>query len=158
MAFPTTPSNGDEYTNALGTVYKYLTADDKWYIINAPGGGLTFTLSADSTVIIWNTDGAANTNYQDIDLDSYFTVPANTVGAAIMIESKDGVLNLIYFGATETDNQNYTHYSQVVNTSLVDNIGFCPLAAGNIIKLKCVNTVPTAYTRLWIRVVGWWTT
>ena len=36
MAFPTTPSNGDEYTNALGTIYKYLTADDKWYIINAP--------------------------------------------------------------------------------------------------------------------------
>ena len=36
MAFPTTPSNGDEYTNALGTVYKYLDADNKWYIINAP--------------------------------------------------------------------------------------------------------------------------
>ncbi|KKK57518.1 hypothetical protein LCGC14_3053650, partial [marine sediment metagenome] len=36
MAFPTSPSNGDEYTNALGTVYKYLTADDKWYIISAP--------------------------------------------------------------------------------------------------------------------------
>ena len=35
MAFPTSPSNGDEYTNALGTVYKYLTADDKWYIISA---------------------------------------------------------------------------------------------------------------------------
>ena len=36
MAFPTSPSNGDEYTNALGTIYKYLTADDKWYIISAP--------------------------------------------------------------------------------------------------------------------------
>jgi len=36
MAFPTSPSNGDEYTNALGTLYKYLTTDDKWYIINAP--------------------------------------------------------------------------------------------------------------------------
>lgn len=34
MAFPTSPSNGDEYTNALGTKYKYLTADDKWYIIS----------------------------------------------------------------------------------------------------------------------------
>ena len=36
MAFPTSPSNGDEYTNALGTIYKYLTTDDKWYIISAP--------------------------------------------------------------------------------------------------------------------------
>ena len=33
MAFPTSPSDTDQYTNALGTVYQYLTADDKWYII-----------------------------------------------------------------------------------------------------------------------------
>ena len=180
MGFPTSPSNGDEYTNALGTIYKYLTADDKWYIINAPlnlndltekdhaslanvtaaqhQSAYLFTLSADSTKIVWNTDGAANNNYQSIDLDTYFTVPANTVGAAIKIETKDGVLNLIYFGATEIDNQNYAHDSQVVDRSMNENIGFCPLASGNIIKMKCVNTVPTAYTRLYISVIGWWTT
>jgi len=35
MAFPTSPSEGQEYTNALGTVYKYTNVgnDDKWYII-----------------------------------------------------------------------------------------------------------------------------
>ena len=32
MGFPTSPNDGDEYTNVLGTVYKYQTADDKWYI------------------------------------------------------------------------------------------------------------------------------
>jgi len=35
MAFPTSPDDGDEYTNALGTIYKYLASDDKWYIIAA---------------------------------------------------------------------------------------------------------------------------
>ncbi|KKN22852.1 hypothetical protein LCGC14_0910820 [marine sediment metagenome] len=180
MAFPTSPSNGDEYTNALGTVYKYLTTDDKWYIINAPinlndlaeknhislanvtaaqhQSAYLFTLSADSTVIQWQTDGAANNNYQDIDLDSYFTVPANTVAAALTMETRDGVLNLLYFGATETDLQNYVHYSQVINISMVENVSFCPLATGNILKFKCLNTVPTAFTRIFIKIVGWWTT
>lgn len=32
--FPTSPNDGDEYTTALGTVYKYLATDDKWYIIS----------------------------------------------------------------------------------------------------------------------------
>ncbi|KKK88204.1 hypothetical protein LCGC14_2745520, partial [marine sediment metagenome] len=35
MAFPTSPSNGDQYTNALGTIYQYQAADDKWYIVTA---------------------------------------------------------------------------------------------------------------------------
>ena len=35
--FPTDANDGDEVTNALGTVYKYNAADDKWYIINAYG-------------------------------------------------------------------------------------------------------------------------
>ena len=39
MGFPTTPNDGDEYTNALGTKYKYLDADHKWYIITGFGAG-----------------------------------------------------------------------------------------------------------------------
>lgn len=34
MAFPTSPSDGQEYTTILGTVYKYRASDDCWYIIN----------------------------------------------------------------------------------------------------------------------------
>jgi len=33
MAFPTSPSNGDQYTNANGTLYEYVAADDKWVIV-----------------------------------------------------------------------------------------------------------------------------
>ncbi len=40
MGFPTSPTHGDEYTTALGTVYKYSNItpdfDDKWYIISSP--------------------------------------------------------------------------------------------------------------------------
>lgn len=32
MAFPLSPSNLDEYTNNLGTVYQYIAADTKWII------------------------------------------------------------------------------------------------------------------------------
>jgi len=38
MAFPTSPDDGDEYTNALGTKYKYHAADDKWYIMSVVAG------------------------------------------------------------------------------------------------------------------------
>lgn len=34
MGFPTSPSDEDEYTTILGTVYKYRLSDDCWYIIN----------------------------------------------------------------------------------------------------------------------------
>ena len=34
MAFPTSPSNGDVYSNALGTQYRYVSADTKWTIIS----------------------------------------------------------------------------------------------------------------------------
>lgn len=34
MPFPTSPSEGQEYSTALGTKYKYDSADDKWYIIS----------------------------------------------------------------------------------------------------------------------------
>lgn len=37
MAFPTSPSNGDLYENANGTVYEYVSADDKWKIIRNSG-------------------------------------------------------------------------------------------------------------------------
>ena len=217
--FPTSPNDGDEYETILGTLYKYSTTDDKWYIINPPilhnslsdlndgdayehitqtqkdalhaeshdivshdtdatgaelteltdssettlhshagGGGVSFQLNEENIRITWSADGAANLNYQDIDMDSYYTVPANTVGVAIKIESKDGVLNLLYFGATEIDGLNFQHWGQVVNVSFQDNVGFCPLATGNILKLKCATTVPTAYSRLYIEVIGWWTT
>ena len=32
MSFPVSPSNLDEYTNGLGTVYRYIAADGKWII------------------------------------------------------------------------------------------------------------------------------
>jgi len=32
--FPTDAGNGDEVTNALGTTFKYVAADDKWIIVN----------------------------------------------------------------------------------------------------------------------------
>jgi hypothetical protein len=32
MAFPTSPSDGDLYTNALGVVYQYVAAGDKWIL------------------------------------------------------------------------------------------------------------------------------
>ena len=38
MGFPTSPSEGEEHTTLLGTVYKYTNipaGEDKWYIINA---------------------------------------------------------------------------------------------------------------------------
>ena len=34
MGFPTSPSNGDYYTNALGTLYQYISTDDKWIIVS----------------------------------------------------------------------------------------------------------------------------
>ena len=34
MAFPTSPSDGQEYITALGTVYKYVIADDKWILLS----------------------------------------------------------------------------------------------------------------------------
>jgi hypothetical protein len=33
MAFPTTPSNGQVYTNSLGTSYQYVMADNKWVLL-----------------------------------------------------------------------------------------------------------------------------
>jgi len=41
MGFPTSPDDGDEYTNALGTKYKYQAADDKWYIMSITAGDLS---------------------------------------------------------------------------------------------------------------------
>lgn len=32
MAFPTTPTDGQQYTTSLGTVYEYVSADDKWIL------------------------------------------------------------------------------------------------------------------------------
>lgn len=36
MAFPTSPSNGQEYTAASGVKYIYNSADDRWDIVNSP--------------------------------------------------------------------------------------------------------------------------
>ena len=41
MAFPTSPSDGQEYTTALGTVYKYVEADDKWILVSSTLAGVT---------------------------------------------------------------------------------------------------------------------
>jgi len=32
MAFPTTPTDGQQYTTSLGTVYEYVSTDDKWIL------------------------------------------------------------------------------------------------------------------------------
>lgn len=45
MAFPTNPNDGDEYTTTLGTKYKYLLTDDKWYIIGTGMNDLIEDLS-----------------------------------------------------------------------------------------------------------------
>jgi hypothetical protein len=39
MAFPTSPIDGELYTNALGTQYQYVLADTAWKIVNGGGGG-----------------------------------------------------------------------------------------------------------------------
>lgn len=39
MAFPTSPVDGQLYTNALGTQYKFYLADTAWKIVNGGGGG-----------------------------------------------------------------------------------------------------------------------
>ena len=61
MAFPTNPSNGDQYTNILGTVYQYQAADNKWYIIG------TFDLVGDVSPQL---GGALDTNGQSINDNS----------------------------------------------------------------------------------------
>ncbi len=35
MGFPTTPSNGDQYTTSAGVIYQYVSAEDKWIIVGS---------------------------------------------------------------------------------------------------------------------------
>lgn len=41
MAFPTNPTDGQLYTNALGVVYKYVQSDDKWILEDQQVQGYT---------------------------------------------------------------------------------------------------------------------
>lgn len=41
MAFPTSPIDGQLYTNALGVVYQYVSADDKWILSDQQVQGYT---------------------------------------------------------------------------------------------------------------------
>ena len=47
MPFPTTPSNGDQYTTVFGTLYEYNDTDDKWKIISSRTVDVTSDLLAD---------------------------------------------------------------------------------------------------------------
>ena len=71
MSFPVSPSNLDEYTNGLGTVYRYIAADGKWIIksqeiTGATGlmgptgiGGVNGATGSQGVTGVAGTDGAA---------------------------------------------------------------------------------------------------
>lgn len=58
MSFPTSPSDGQLYTTALGTQYSYVAADTAWKITGGPGGGGTIKGSGTANVVAKWTDSS----------------------------------------------------------------------------------------------------
>lgn len=56
MSFPTSPVDGELYTNALGTVYQYVLADTAWKIVGSGASGFVFGSGTATYIPIW-TDG-----------------------------------------------------------------------------------------------------
>lgn len=57
MAFPTTPTDGQEYTNSLGTVFKYTALDNKWNISSFTLTGATGIQGETGLAGLDGTDG-----------------------------------------------------------------------------------------------------
>lgn len=82
MAFPISPINGEQYTNALGTTYQYYSADTAWKIVGGAGGN--------------NIKGSGTANYLPKFMD--------TTTLADSVVSDDGIGNvLIGSSLTTTD-------------------------------------------------------
>jgi len=57
MSFPIGPSDNQLYTNALGTVYKYVAADGKWIIVSQEIQGYTGAQGVTGLVGVTGIDG-----------------------------------------------------------------------------------------------------
>jgi hypothetical protein len=57
MAFPLTPTDGEFYTNTLGTVYRYDSTRTAWLISTTGAASPSFN----SVTITGNVDGTSNT-------------------------------------------------------------------------------------------------
>lgn len=91
MGFPTSPSDEQQYTNALGTVYQYDLADDKWYIVN---NLIISDVTYDEGTWDGETDGATKNTIRDkIELDNANASRhhAATVAGDLLHNSLDGL-------------------------------------------------------------------
>lgn len=72
MGFPTSPSDGQQYTSPNGSVYEYTAADDRWdrIIIGTIGGGGGLSWSAISS----NKNAVAGEGYMADSSGGTFTV------------------------------------------------------------------------------------
>jgi len=108
-----------------------------------------------NVTIQWEDECADNNSYQDCDLDSFFTVPTGTIGVFLDFHLKDDLVNSqLWVGCTETDNLNHRIVTIVANGYMNYHF-YCPLATGNIIKIKGSNVSPVDYNRIWLRVIAW---
>ena len=98
MAFPTSPSNGEIYVNATGTRYEYVSATDKWFIVNDTFVNSTeitrYAIQSAALTHHWRLDGNAIDSVNGYDLD---VVGAPTYSDAIVNEGGvfDGTNDLL---------------------------------------------------------------
>lgn len=98
MAFPTSPIDGQSYTNALGTQYRYVLADTAWKIVSGSGGGSGMVGPGTvGTLAMFNPDttSVGNSNLtQDSDgqyLNKNSVVVDNLYGYGVVSATSNGI-------------------------------------------------------------------
>ena len=118
------------------------------------GHDLALPVTEDVT-IQWQNDGAANQNWQDIDLDSYYTVPGSPTRVNILYDVRDNTPgSYLFVGGVESALRVHAIGMQVANISVYGAL-IVPLAAGNILKVQTIAINPGDFARIWFRVIEW---
>lgn len=128
MAFPTSPTDGQTYSNALGTEYLYVAADNKW-VIKTQDIGVTGLQGATGLIgLIGNTGAQGFTGAQGITGLRGITGLAGAQGATGIrgvtgAQGNDGIKawNYLFCAALESDVSNVTG-DDTLYTIICDNI------------------------------------
>ena len=140
MAFPLNPTNGQQYTNGLGNVWKYVLADTAWKFVGTSGGGTITGLSPNIVPV-----AASSTSIVDsiITAGPYYVMvgPSETSAFGVAFDIQD------VFGLglrTAVGNQNSSGgvgWTEDITGAIVEYKGKGSLADSGVLPV-----VPSKYT------------